>query len=207
MIKNLHSFLLLALCAGAFGCAPPADIPRDAEQHWSLKDGYFWTWINRVEHGCVAWMAEPEWANVQVLVESQCEGQRELGYLEGKGLGYTSFLDYFLFRGYWPWTSEMWFDRLEFDDEGMLSDSNIYHCPYLLLPDQIDEMRLVVIEALSEATTDGERRMLNRVEERLAAIDGAALSISQSGCTDQPLDPMERTSADKVDPWVRSRNN
>ena len=204
MMKFLPPLFFLALLAGPLGCspAPPADIPRDAKAHWSLKGGDYWTWIYRVENGCVAWMAKPDWADVQVVVESRCEGQRELGYLEGKGLGYSSVSDYLHFRGYWPWTSKMWSDMLEFDDEGMLAGGNIHPCPYALTQDQIEAMRVVAAEALSAATTDGERRMLTRVVERLAATNGQALSSSQFGCTDRPLDPTKRATAKEVDPWT-----
>lgn len=200
MSRQLHLLLFLGFLTGLFGCAPtPDNIPHDAKRSWSLKSDFTWTWSHNLTHGCVAWMAKSEWANVQVLVDSQCEGDRDLGYLEGKGLGYFSVTDYLLFMGFWPWVSEM--DRLEFNDEGMLTDY-IHPCPFSLPQSQIEEMLVVVKEALAGDLTEGERRMLNRVYERLAATDGAALSSSQFGCTDESLDSEKRASAAEVDPWV-----
>ena len=207
MPRLIALLLFLVLSTGLFGCVrTPESIPRDAERSWSLKSDFIWTWSDNLTHGCVVWMAKSDWADVQILVETQCEGRRVEGYLEGKGLGYFSGTDYLLFRGYWPWTSKMWSDMLQFDDEGMLTGDNIHPCPFSLSQDQIDKMRVVVKEALAKTLTKGERRMLNRVDERLAATDGAALSSSQAGCTDQPLDLAKRASAVDVDPWAPSRS-
>lgn len=141
--------------------------------------------------------------SVFVLVESQCEGRGDPGFLKGKkGLSYTSIEDHLVFRGYWPWTSKMWADMLEFDDEGMLTGGNTHPCPQSLSQDQIEAMRVVATEALSSANTDGERRVLTRIFERLTSTDGEALSSSQSGCTDKPLDPTELASVEEVDPWL-----
>lgn len=203
MIKNSHPLLILAISAGLIGCTPTtSDIPRDASRIWSLKSDFTWSWSRNFEHGCVAWSAKEAWASVFVLVNSQCEGRGDPGFLNGKkGLSYISVQDHLVFRGYWPWTSKMWSDMLEFDDEGMLTGGNIHPCPYTLTQDQIEAMRVVATEALSAATTDGERRLLSRVMERLAVTNGEALSSSQQGCTDEPLDPTERASVDEVDPW------
>ncbi len=209
MNKKLYPLLCLALYAGLFACAPaPSDIPRDASRSWSLKSDFTWTWSADFEHGCVAWLAKAEWAHVFLFVDSQCAGRDEPGFLEGKkGLSYSSTSDHLSFVGYWSWTSEMWSDMLEFDEEGMLSGGNIHPCPYSLSQNQIDEIRIVATEALSTATTDGERRMLTRINDRLALTNGEALSSSQSGCTDESLDPNELASAEKVNPWDLSRNN
>ena len=203
MIVKARQLLYLAICAGLAGCAPiPSDVPSDASRSWSLKSEFTWSWSMNLEHGCVAWLAKEAWASVFVLVDSQCEVRGNSGFLDGKkGLSYISFEDSLVFRGWWPWTQEMWSDMLVFDDEGMLTGGNVHPCPHTLTENQIESMRLVAIEALNVAATDGERRMLDRTVERLAATNGQELSSSQAGCTDKPLDPTQRASAKEVDPW------
>lgn len=203
MTKKLHSLLFLALCVGLIGCAPsaPPDIPRDASRHWSLKGSFYWTWSDDLENGCVAWMADDSYAHLFAFVDSRCEGRLEPTFRKGKkGLSYTSFSDYLIFLGYWPWTAEIYHDLLNFDDEGMLTES--LPCPYSLPQEEIDALRAVVAEALLQDLTDGERRMFARVDERLSETNGSALDSSQTGCTDLPPNQTGFVSREKVDPWV-----
>jgi hypothetical protein len=193
------SFALMALlCASLSGCAP-AGVPWGASVQWSLKEGFYWTWTQRLEHGCVAWMAKDEWASVILLINAECEGEREHGNIDGQGLSYLSG-HHLIFRGFWSWTSDDYFERIIYNGEGMISE--ILLCPHSLSSDQIGAMRMVAQEALAEAASDRERRVLARIDERLAATNGEALASGQFGCTDLP--PDWRTNSDwDQDPWER----
>jgi hypothetical protein len=144
-------------------------------------------------------MAKDRWANVQLAVDSQCEGRRAERYLAGHGVTYSSISDYLAFRGYWPWTQAEYFELMVFDSEGMISD--IRPCPHTLSPEQINALEVLAQEALAAATTDGERRVLARVSERLAAANGEALASGQEGCTDMPPD-WHNASIQRQDPWT-----
>lgn len=199
MLRPFAPILSLVLCCAVLsGCSPPG-IPFGASVHWDLKSGFYWTWTRRLEHGCTTWMAKDHWANVQLILDSPCEGERANGYLDGQGLTYFSVSDYLAFRGYWPWTQEEYFNLMVFDDAGMISD--IRPCPHALSPEQLDALEVLAHEALREAKTDGEIRVLARVAERLAVTDGAALASGQEGCTDMPPD-WHGASIQRQDPWV-----
>jgi hypothetical protein len=144
-------------------------------------------------------MAKDRWANVQLILDSPCEGDREEGFLEGRGISYFSSSDFLVFHGFWRWSQEEYFDLIEFDSEGMTS--NIRPCPHSLLPEQLDELRVLAQEALEATTTDGERRMISRVVERLSVVNGAALASGQGGCTDLPPDWF-RGERPRQDPWT-----
>lgn len=184
--------LILLLLCGLAGCAPTG-IPGGAAAHWELKGGFYWTWTRNFEHGCAAWMAKDSWADVQLLVDSKCEGARERSWLAGRGLSYLSFEDRLTFMGYWPWSDEAYSELMEFDDQGMFR--GVRPCPYSLSADQIAEMRIVAREALAESQTEGEKRVLARVAQRLAALRGAKLASSQGGCTDHDA------SGKEIDAW------
>jgi hypothetical protein len=194
------SMALLALCVGLTGCVPPPSVPFGASTSYDWYSGHFtYTWRRTVPTGCAVWMATEQWADVQLIVDSRCEGRPEEGYLDGRGLSYFSSSDFLEFHGYWPWTQEEYFDLIEFDSEGMTS--NIRPCPHSLLPDQMDELRVLAREALGSATSDAERRMMARVVERLAVANGAALASGQAACTDLPPDWF-RGMHPKQDPWT-----
>jgi hypothetical protein len=187
------------LCLVLIGCAPPASVPRDAATSYDWYNGHFtYTWRRPVRSGCALWMATERWADVRLLVESRCE-ELEERFLEGRGVTYFSPADHLIFRGYWSWTSEDYLDLMEFDSEGMIS--RIRACPHSLTSEQLNELRSLVRETLSGATTDAERRVLNRISERLAATNGNALSSGQQGCTDLPPD-WYRGSYPEQDPWT-----
>lgn len=133
-------------------------------------------------------MAKEAWAGVQIFVEVEGPCPRKDGYLalKGKGLSYVSYADELTFKGYWPWTDAIYFDLFSFDDQGMIS--KVGPCPYTLSDAQINTMRVSAKQALATAQTPGEQKMLTRINERLAVIDGANLSASQGGCTDVPAD-------------------
>ena len=144
-------------------------------------------------------MATDGWADVQIAIDSQCEGEREGNYLVGRGVVYSSVSDHLVFRGYWPWTPGEYSSRIVYDSQGMTS--NILPCPHALSAEQINELRIVAQEALSHATTDAEERVLSRVGQRLAETTGGALASAQEGCTDQSLDYNVRSYPSRYDPW------
>jgi hypothetical protein len=188
VLTSSRASVLMIVCLGLACCAPrpPDGIPNGAKAEWSLKGDWTWTWERRLNSGCVAWMASDRWASVQLVVDSQCEGQRGEGYLDGSGVTYSSFNDHLIFRGYWLWTQEEYSDLMVFDDDGMIID--ILPCPHVLSPEQIAVLRVTAQEAHDQATTDPEKRILARVDERLAVTNGAALSSGQAGCSDLPSD-------------------
>lgn len=195
---------LLLVSSALSNCAPPAPkgIPTDASSHWELKSGSYWTWTRKFAHGCSAWMAKDEWASVQILTDSQCEGTRETSYLAGSGVSYLSLEDHLTFRGYWPWTDEEYRKLILFDEKGMISE--VLPCPNSLSPTQMAELRRAAQEATATAQTTEERQMLIRIQQRLEATDGTNLASSQGGCTDLPPNRDARGQRQRQDAWRRS---
>jgi hypothetical protein len=116
-------------------------------------------------------------------------------------VSYSSVSDFLVFKDYWTWTQDEYGNLMVFDSEGMISE--IRPCPHMLPTEQISALRVLAQEALAEATTDAERRVLARVDERLAATDGAALASGQEGCTDLPPDWYRASShREEQDPWT-----
>lgn len=192
-----RTLAFLVACLILTSCAPqrPSGVPKEAEAAWSLKGDWTWTWKRALSSGCVAWMAKDSWASVQLVVDSNCEDKRGDGYLDGRGISYFSFQDYLVFRACWPWTPQDWSDLIVFDDEGMIS--NILECPHVLSKEHIIELRLIAAQALAKATTDAEKRLLARIDQRLAATDGGALSSGQAGCRSS-----RDKSSDSQDLWT-----
>lgn len=196
--KIIRAIIAVAPFVGLAGCAP-TEIPGSATRHWSLKDGFYWTWERPVDDGCVSWTAVEDWASVQLTVGSPCEEKRQIEYANTEGLTYFSVEDRIVFRGYWPWSSEIFNGRIEFDEAGNLAD--MLPCPNSLSPGQISEMRNAANTAAQGATTNGEKRVLLRVAKRLSAVDGTILSSSQGGCTDEPWTEDDSISEERADPW------
>ncbi len=191
---------LLALCVGLASCAPPLPgVPAGASTSFDWYNGHFtYAWHRVLRTGCVAWKATENWADVQLIVGSRCEGRGEERRLDGRGVGYFSSSDFLVFRGYWPWTQDEYSNLIEFDNRGMVS--RIRPCPHSLSLEQVNELRALAQEALDAATTGAERRMMTRVSERLAETNGATLASGQEGCTDLPPD-WYRGSYPQRNPW------
>jgi hypothetical protein len=85
------------------------------------------------------------------------------------------------FQNYWPWTSDDAFNGVIFDSNGM--GIGVRPCPHSLSPEQLRALRVVAHEALAQATTDLERRTMERIDQILAATNGAALESGQHGCS------------------------
>jgi hypothetical protein len=168
MLKTLAPIFMAVLLAGLSGCAPRS-VPFGASVHLSLKGGFYWTWTRTFEHGCVAWMAKDDYASVDLLIDGQCDAPRAWVDVGGAGINYFSSSDEIVFRGYWPM--------------GEMHGGN--PCAHRISEAQIAELRRVVAEALAEARTQGERRVLNRIDERLSVVNGDALMTYHGGwCSD-----------------------
>ena len=198
MGKIIHAIIAIAPFVALAGCAPP-EIPGSASRHWSLIDGFYWTWERPVDGGCVSWMAVEGWASMQLAVDSPCEVKRQFGYTDAEGLKYISFEDRIVFKGYWPWSSDIFTDLIEFDRAG--NWANTLPCPNSLSRAQLSELQKFATTAAEDARTNGERRVLLRVAERLSVVDGIILSSSQSGCTDEPWTEGVLIAQEHVDPW------
>src|SRR5262245_7487891 len=104
MRKNFFSLLLLILCAGLAGCAPPA-VPDGATVHWDKEWGSYWTWARWSEHGCIEWTATNNWAlaNLQIGPRYRCGTTGEgMPPVRGAGIDYASSWDEIVFTGWWP---------------------------------------------------------------------------------------------------------
>ncbi len=169
--------LAIVLAVALSGCTPtPPQIPTDASRHWTLKGSFHWEWARQLEHGCATWSAKDSYASVLISTDpTNCE--------DGPGLYYFTVQDFLVFRNYWPWSSDDYAALISYGSEGMIE--SIAPCPHTLSFDQISLMRVVAHEALAAASTDAERRTVERVIERLGSTDGG-LASNQSGCTDLP---------------------
>jgi hypothetical protein len=183
LLRSLASLATVGAVLLACAPSPPPGIPSSASVHsGGLKGGPFWTWTSHLEHGCAVWMANDSWANVQLLLESQCEGDRARGYLPGRGVIYANYEDFLVFRGYWPWSDADHDDRMVSNAKGMISD--VLPCGHSIAVQEAGEIRMLAREALAAAQTDRERRMLARVVQRLDKLKGSTLASGGSGCTD-----------------------
>lgn len=201
MFRRSKSFVLMTVLTALPCCAPapPAGIPNGADAEQTLKGGWIWRWERTLQLGCAAWIAKESWANVRLVVDSGCKELHREGSADVRGVSYSSVSDHLIFQGYWPWKEGDHFDLMVFDDAGMISD--IHSCPHAISPEQIDALRSIAQEALAEAETDAERRVLTRIDGRLAATNGAALASGQAGCTDLPPG-WGRTPVQRTDPWT-----
>jgi len=180
---------LLVLIVGISSCAPNG-VPAGASVELTLKSGFVWHWKRTLHSGCASWMATERWASVRLSVDrARCEGAPGLSYLAGA--------DYLYFQNYWPWPQDQLRNMVIFDSHGMVV--GMRPCPHSLSTEQLASLRVVTRQALAQATTEEERRTLRRIDQRLAATNGAALTSSQLGCTD------DGAPNPRVDPWTRRR--
>jgi hypothetical protein len=186
------SIAALVLCLGLVCCAAPAGVPRGASVAFDLKaspSGLEWNWQRRVAHGCVDFSAaDMGWTDPALAVRLSVDparcggGRRTAAVCETCGPGLMYFGDnYMFFQNHYRYTREDGWNAPIFDSNGMWVASR--PCPYSLSPEQLATMRLVAQEALARATTDLERRKLERIDQILAATDGAALESAQHGCS------------------------
>ena len=181
-IALLRTLPILALLS-ANACAPPSNVPTHSKRHWSIKDGYSWTWTRPAAAGCLSWLANEEWVSVHLLVDKSCESiSRNTGFSDDKGLSYTSFEDALIFQGYWPWSPEIHSQLYVYDEKGNVSHT--LPCPGSLNETQLKDMRNTATAALNSSLTTSERRVIRRIVTRLSSFNGKPLSVLQSGCSD-----------------------
>jgi hypothetical protein len=148
-------------------CSAPPGVPDIAAFEFGKESQ--WKWQRAVGQACVDWSATEDYASVY-LYPLQCEIGPNVWYLTGS--------DHLVFNGYRPTPP----DR-----------SGGQACDIVVSPVQIGELRHLVERALAQELTDAERRVLRRVDERLAAANGAALTSSWAGCSDlNPEDYQQR---------------
>lgn len=180
--------LLTALAVGAVltACAPkPKQIPRDASHEWDVLSGSVWYWSDKLKTGCTAWMASERWISVQLITNSDCSADVRHGRVRGKRVSYVDFSDELEFREYGLWSLNIRDELSVFDSQGKFL--GFLPCPHEIKPEDISNMKLLSKEASIVATTNGERQIMERIEQRFENIDISALSSSQFGCTDAPL--------------------
>jgi hypothetical protein len=176
--KALTASAYIALVVTLVGCERPTGVPSNASSSYDWYNNHFtYEWRSRSQAGCASWMATASYAVVELSVDpTDCEN--------GPGLSYFTVLDFLVFQGYWPWPINQ--PTVTLDSNGMIN--GVLPCPHSLTTEQIAEIRAVVREVSDQATTDGERRTLMRVDELLSQTNGEALSSHQTGCTDMPVD-------------------
>lgn len=188
----LKKSVALVLCFVLASCATPPGVPRGASVGFDHLEGPVWSWRRTLEHGCADWSATQQWAVTQLSVDrAKCEG--------GPGLSYQTGVDYLVFQNYAPLLQGELTARLTFDSQGQAAWRQ---CPFSLSSAQLQALRTIAHEALARATTDAERRTFTRIDELLAATDGAALVSGQFGCTDEMAQTNQRLGVSpRVDTW------
>lgn len=143
-------------------CTPPPGVPSGASGELNYEGIMHWTWEHRLSHGCAKWMATESYAFVVLYADpNRCGGGPEVDYLSGA--------DELVFRNFWP--------------QGEMLGGN--PCPHALSESDIASLRSVAQDALAHAVTEGEKRVLRRVDQRLSNTNGAALMTYHEGwCSD-----------------------
>jgi len=165
-------------------CAPDS-VPKDASHEWDFIDGSVWYWGDKLASGCTSWMVSERWVSVYLVTTSDCDASRQPYQIRGEKVGYADYADVLEFSKYGPWSNEIWDELAVFDDQGKFL--GFKPCPHTLTPEDISNMTSLAKQASAIATTDGEKKTMERVKERLEVVDLSALSSEQFGCTDAPL--------------------
>lgn len=149
----------------------PNGVPDEASASYDFKEGIVWRWRRTVHNGCAKWMAMDSWTTVALAQSDEgCNGK-------GGSLNYASFGDEVVFdwgRGDWAGGSP---------------------CPFTVPASEIAAYIRVAREARNAASTDAERAMLVKIEQRLAKTDGNKLTTdSTGGCNDLKAADLTRSS-------------
>lgn len=176
--------ILMVLGTIASACAP-AKIPRDASHEWGFINGSVWYWSDKLDSGCTSWMASERWVSVQLVTNSGCSTEVRHDRIKGKRVSYADYSDELLFRDYGPWSWDIRDGLGIFDNEGNFL--GFKPCPHEITKQDIFEMTLLAKEGAEVATTDDEKKMMERIASRFDKVDLSALSSGQFGCTDAPL--------------------
>jgi len=201
-MRNLIEICLVTALFSLSACTPrPSDVPKDAQRNSDIINGTFWSWTRNIENGCAAWMAKKEWAGVIISTNTPCPEDYREGKLGGEGLSYFTVSEHIVFEGYWPWSPEIRSSLYVYDSAGNFIEK--LPCPYALSPKQYDVLDTAVKSALEKAVTDGEKRILNRVDERLSNIKDKPYSTNQSGCGDGPERWSKEEALARKDYWTQ----
>jgi len=181
-------FIAMVLGAAMTACGfletPREEIPRDASREWDLKAGNVWYWGDKLDSGCTAWMASDHWIVVGLVTNPDCSVVARPSELKGKRVFYSDYSDQLEFREYGPWNSDIRDSVNVFDSQGnYLGDRP---CPHEITTQDISKMASLATEAAATSTTDGERKIMERMATRFDNVDLSALFSEQSGCTDAP---------------------
>ena len=190
-------FIVVMVGAAVSACGlletPREEIPLDASREWDLKAGNVWYWGNKFESGCTAWMASERWISVQLVTNSNCSADDRHDRIIGKSVSYSpsDYSDELLFNDYGAWNRDIRNSVNVFDSQGnYLGDRP---CPHDVTSQDIFELTSLAKEAAAISTTEGEKKIMERMAARFEMVDLSALSSSQSGCTDAPLrKPVQR---------------
>lgn len=160
----------------------PDHVPKDATATYEWKaSGMHWAWRRVLPHGSAKWSATDTYAHVTLA-------------LEGNAIRYFTSSDYVVF------------------DTGtaILGRSSPIMggepCPIRVSGVELALFRQLASEALVQAETKGERAILRRIADRLAAADGDALTSNTNGdgCADLTLDEWKRPRT-RFDPLASVR--
>jgi hypothetical protein len=160
----------------------PPGVPGGATAEYGFKGGVTWRWERKLPGGCVGWMAVGSWADVFVSADgSRCR--------DGPGAAYFSSGDSLDFRGYWQKPNQ----------------GGGQPCPETLTPAQIEQLRQVTRRAVAASVTAPEKAILRRIDERLARVDGQALTTDASGwCNDLKPEDYSRPRPRPPELWPSS---
>jgi len=183
--------LALAACVTMTACAPDS-VPKDASHEWDFINGSVWYWGDKLASGCTSWMASERWVSVYLVIDSDCDASRQPYQIEGEKVGYADYADVLEFSNYGPWSFEIREELAVFDDQGKFL--GFKPCPHTVTPEDISNMTSLAMQASAIATTDGEKKIMERVKERFDVVDINALSSEQFGCTDDPLRRADETT-------------
>lgn len=157
----------------------PKYVPPDAAATHNWKaSGMHWNWRRSLPHGDARWSATENYARVELSPERNA-------------VSYATFDDYLVF------------------DTGIAIEGRVppssggEPCPFRVSAADIALFRQLVSEVLTQAETKGEAAVLRRIDSRLAATDGDALTSNTNGdgCADLKLEDWKRplTRADPLE--------
>lgn len=187
-MKRLNKFwrgkLFIVIGITLISCAPNK-VPSDASHEWDFISGSIWYWSDKLESGCTAWMASERWISVQLVTNSDCSAGIRHDRLRGERVSYADYADVLVFQEYGPWSLDIRDALSLFDNDGAFL--GFKPCPHEITIEDISRMKSLSTEAWAIATTDEEKKVMERISVRLENVDLSALSSEQFGCTDAPL--------------------
>lgn len=160
----------------------PQYVPADAAATYNWKaGGMHWRWRRPLPHGSAKWSATNDYADVTLS-------------LEGNAVNYFTSNDYLVFDAGTPIVGRP------------IPDSGGEPCPFSLSRADLAFFRQLVVEAFGQAETKGEAAVLRRIANRLAVVDGNALTSNTNGygCADLKLEDWKRRPT-RFDPLANVR--